>query len=683
MKKLLLIFLVLAMSIHATTYYVSPTGSDAAAGSLAAPFATVQHALSAGADIVYLRAGTYTQTLSLDTSFSGSGTRRLVCGYQSEKPVLSGGTTVTGWTLHDAGKNIYQATVGLGVHSRQFYVDGVRMPRCRNLAIGFTQNGNGFDCPAWLDTLHNINKVEILLAKNMSWVYQWCPIASVSGTHCIMQQPGWNNCTRPTGMGSDNTVCRVAALENSYTFLLTAGQWYFNDSTGILYYIPLAGQNMATDTCILATTENLINASHVANLEFRDIEFAYSTWLRPSSDTGFAEYFADGVMDSVTGTFTVPWMTFSAPNTFTTNFYQIQGNLKFFACSNILIDSCIIDHMGATGLQFGGACHACTTRYCKVTDISGSGISVGAINGTDTNNTNCTIDHDSVGVVGLELFGCVGIFSGFTKSLAITHNYVWNTPYTGISAGWGWGCVYWPSILNFSNNTIIAYNRIDSSVQVLLNGAAIYTVSADMGGKIHDNYVHNMVYYVNNVAIFSDCGTEYYRIYNNVLDSSTQNYPVSYGNGDQYDTVYNNYYNYATGYGGTGDATDSVAGNNVISGRAWPFAQLQIIKNSGVGGYPFFWRTSQNRYYRNKPYALSGQLASYFDSAAVILQKSTDTHIWTSASSISRTKNGSSVTFPDSLTVPSVIYLRYLTTPKIGGVDTSVIDSVCHSCWTF
>jgi hypothetical protein len=50
-----------ATAMHAATFYVAPNGSDAAAGSLDAPFATVQRAQTAAApgDTVLIRGGTY------------------------------------------------------------------------------------------------------------------------------------------------------------------------------------------------------------------------------------------------------------------------------------------------------------------------------------------------------------------------------------------------------------------------------------------------------------------------------------------------------------------------------------------------------------------------------------------------------------------------------------------------
>ena len=43
-------------------------------------------------------------------------------------------------------------------------------------------------------------------------------------------------------------ACRPAWIENAYEYMASCGQgcWYHDETTNILYYIPRAGENMAT-----------------------------------------------------------------------------------------------------------------------------------------------------------------------------------------------------------------------------------------------------------------------------------------------------------------------------------------------------------------------------------------------------------------------------------------------------
>jgi hypothetical protein len=78
-----------AFAVSASTVYVAPNGSDAAAGTLAAPFATIQHAIDAlpGGGTVVVRGGSYAQRVSLHDVNGVT-----VTAAAGEHPVLDGST---------------------------------------------------------------------------------------------------------------------------------------------------------------------------------------------------------------------------------------------------------------------------------------------------------------------------------------------------------------------------------------------------------------------------------------------------------------------------------------------------------------------------------------------------------------------------------------------------------------
>jgi MYXO-CTERM domain-containing protein len=120
---------------EAAEWYVSPTGSDSNAGSLAAPFATLQKgndAASAG-DTIWVRAGTYSSTKQIVLSKSGTSdsNRTKIWAYQNEAPILDcskyqttnaaadvASILVTGNWMHLRGLEIANGPVGpSGAHS--------------------------------------------------------------------------------------------------------------------------------------------------------------------------------------------------------------------------------------------------------------------------------------------------------------------------------------------------------------------------------------------------------------------------------------------------------------------------------------------------------------------------------------------------------------------------------------
>ncbi|GAA2688201.1 right-handed parallel beta-helix repeat-containing protein [Actinoplanes palleronii] len=77
----------------AATYYVATTGSDSAAGTLAAPFATIQKAISlvAAGGTIAVRGGTYPLTANIQITTSGTAAAPItLTRYGSEKVVIDG-----------------------------------------------------------------------------------------------------------------------------------------------------------------------------------------------------------------------------------------------------------------------------------------------------------------------------------------------------------------------------------------------------------------------------------------------------------------------------------------------------------------------------------------------------------------------------------------------------------------
>src|SRR3954470_12306270 len=151
---------------RAAEYYVSPTGSDSAAGSLAAPFATLSKGNSAAAagDTIWVRGGTYYITTQLVLSKSGTSdtNRTKVWAYAGETPVLDASryvtsnaavdvpvVLVTGSWMHLRGLEIGNAKVGgSGDHSYSL----LRTKNASNNTFELLDLHHGFGPGLFIDT---------------------------------------------------------------------------------------------------------------------------------------------------------------------------------------------------------------------------------------------------------------------------------------------------------------------------------------------------------------------------------------------------------------------------------------------------------------------------------------------------------------------------------------------------
>ena len=144
-----------AMAADQAVFYVSPSGSDANAGTIEAPFKTIQKAQQAvrainstmtGDIVVYLRDGTYplSNTVTFDIRDDGAnGFRVRYENYKNEQPLITGGIPVTGWTLCDEAKDIWCAQ-GVDARFRQIYVNGKKGIRARHPNLNSDGSHNMF-----------------------------------------------------------------------------------------------------------------------------------------------------------------------------------------------------------------------------------------------------------------------------------------------------------------------------------------------------------------------------------------------------------------------------------------------------------------------------------------------------------------------------------------------------------
>ena len=112
--NLLQTLFLLLPSVLCATYYVAPTGSDSAAGTLAAPYKSIQVAVdkAAAGDSILLRGGTYSPTKNIQIKKSGTSSARItLAAYQSEIPIVDG-EALTG-TPAPVGGSISSADRGI------------------------------------------------------------------------------------------------------------------------------------------------------------------------------------------------------------------------------------------------------------------------------------------------------------------------------------------------------------------------------------------------------------------------------------------------------------------------------------------------------------------------------------------------------------------------------------------
>ncbi|MBR5210425.1 MAG: carbohydrate-binding protein [Paludibacteraceae bacterium] len=517
----------------AVDFHVSPSGNDSAEGTLTAPFKTLEQAQRAVRGVnksmkedinVYLHEGTYQLTSTLRLSNADGGTNGHYVRYMAapgETPLVTGGIPVNGWALFDAEKNIWCAKDVVG-RFRQLYVNGKKAIRARhpnvkpngdhyfNRLAKVDTTGRAFDVYTdQIKQLENIKKSEIHVM--VAWADQTLRIDDVkyNGNTCkiIPQDPERTRLFRRaypmlgTAFMSNPPKQQCYYLENDMSLLDMEGEWYLDEDTNTLYYMPREGENMSTANVVAPNIETLIEVKgestkdKVQNISFSGIVFAHTNYLRPSNE-GFlnlqAGQFAVNVVED--------WRGLLKSNEFM--LWHPSAGIEVTNASRVIFEDNIFTQMAATGLDFTSGTNDTRIEGNVFTEIGGSSISVGKFapdslteihkgyNPSDKDEicTRDTVKNNYVHNTTNEIQGGVPILGGYPRYIVIEHNEVSYANYSGISVGFGW-----TTNETAMDGNKINYNEIHHIARLLCDGAAIYTLSNQgKNGQIMYNYSHDI-----------------------------------------------------------------------------------------------------------------------------------------------------------------------------------------------
>lgn len=500
--------------------YVSPSGDDSNPGTLDKPLKTVakardmvrtKNSAMTADQLVYLRGGTYplTEAVTFANADSGKdGHYVKYMAYPDEQPLVTGGKRITGWKVSDTAKNIYSADAGT-TPFRQLYVNGVKAVRARTPNQG-VNGGINFASTKDVDsTAHTIlmdssavsnwkNFTKVEMHMMVGWAGTILRLASFTtsgATASVKFQPDEDAILfiRPNPSVNRDTKTRNYFFENALEFLDSPGEWYLDETSNTLYYMPRTSEDMSTVVVVAPMVETLVSVKgtsttdQAAYLWFQGLTFAHSTYMRPSQH---------GYVDAQAGQYNI---TADANNNQTIG--RPGAGVTVTNANHIQFERNLFTQMAATGLDLISGTHDNAIIGNVFTDIGGSGISVGKFtanetteyhipyNPTDANEicTNDTVKDNYVHDVTTEIQGGCGIVGGYPRGIHIEHNEVAYVNYSGISVGYGW-----TGAANAMSNNIIQYNDVHHVTQILADGSSIYTLSNQgPASKIEYNYVHD------------------------------------------------------------------------------------------------------------------------------------------------------------------------------------------------
>ncbi len=468
------------------TFYVAPNGNDSAAGTEAAPFATLEKARDAARAVrvtepimIVLRGGTYwlPQTFALTPQDSNT----TFSAYKDETPTISGGRPITGWKEVAPGR--WETTVK-DVAEGKWYFEQLFVNDQRRFRATLPKNGyftihraiqpaepkshpDRFffgDAPFRSDW-KNLNDIEVqsfhhwtmdhLRVKDVDDVRK--RVVFTAGTH------SWDQAQLKKG-----TPYRIV---NVYEALTEPGEWYLDRKTGVLTYLATPGEDMNKAvvvapflTRLVSINGDLQNDKYVENVLFNGLAFAHTAWVMPAKGQGFPQA--------------------ATP---------LDGAITVTVAQKIGLAGCVIRHTGCYGVDFGEACRECSVSQCELVDLGGGGVKIGTTDwGREKDGkhwaTDCRISANTIAHGGRLHPDSIGVWIGNSSFNKIDENNIYDFYYTAISVGWNWS----PSFSPAHHNTITANHVYRIGQGVLSDMGGIYTLGHSPGTVLSANEIHDV-----------------------------------------------------------------------------------------------------------------------------------------------------------------------------------------------
>lgn len=515
------------------SFHVSSNGNDSDEGTISKPFATIQRAKQAVRAVinkaqnvndsitVWIHQGIYRLETPLIFTEYDSGSQDLKVIYSAwpgDKPVISGGRPIKNWKHN--GNNLWSAQIEDVKNGkwffRELFVDGKRLTRARypneseeNIIV--KQINDDLADNQIIRQTYELNKSfpnSKLSFENAEFVifHIWSisrqRVAASENTSVRTEWPaGWIGHT-----GTSPMVGSHCYLENSSAFIDLPGEWFLDKDNASLLYKASNDQNPNDQSFIAPYANQLLNVKGtrekpVTNLHFKGISFEHSGWIMPLK--GY-----NGIQAGCYGTRYTNAPTFMLPVA-----------ILFEYANSCSFETCRLSHTGASGLGIGAGCSDNLIQGCEFFNVGGNAIVVGWRHQKDSlaDDWQDILDSPKYNIIknnhirhcAAVQFDTVGYFESFSQDTLFSHNLIHDMPYTGISVGFSW-TNNWTT----QSHSTIEYNHIYNVMQLLADGAAIYTLGNQPGTVIRNNYIHDVK---NGHGFYSDEGSAHILFENNVI----------------------------------------------------------------------------------------------------------------------------------------------------------------------
>lgn len=451
----LIISFLLSFSSYAKDFYISPSGSDQATGTIEKPFATIAYAQlqvraykkanPLEAITIYLRGGKYYLSAPILFTSEDSGTEKApitYTSYKNEDPLILGGIKLNGLKWKKTDNNVYKTKVPKGLVFETLFINGkqqilARYPNYTEDAPAF--NGIASDClseeriATWEDPTYGYFHA----MHNSLWGGIHYQITGKKNKNEVILEGGTQN-----NRGSSKHR-EYRFVENIFEELDDVNEWYLNRKTSELFFYSEKGVNLKNAEVEVAALEQLFVFNGTMEQPVKNISIE-GLKLKRTIRTFMKT--ADRLLRS-------DWTIYRG------------GVVHFEGTENCAIKDCELTDLGGNAIFFNHYNKNSYVEGCHIYNVGGSGVCfVGDINtvwhenynignapdleklnftrGPKTNNypQHCKVDNNLIYNIGTVEKQTAGVHISMAAYITISRNSIYNVPRAGINISEGkWG----------------------------------------------------------------------------------------------------------------------------------------------------------------------------------------------------------------------------------------------------
>lgn len=292
-------------------------------------------------------------------------------------------------------------------------------------------------------------------------------------------------------------------FENIIEGLDKAGEWCFDSSTDMIYYVPEDGETAENLVLSAASTAELISIDGCDNIKFDGIKFENTGW----------EY-----LNKKYSTVNVSSWTNSLDMDGPQGAIDSCAAIRVINANGINFTNCDFINIGSTAVKLVDNARGCSVESCYFDNIGASAVFAGGQN----NETGCaadiTVSNNIIGNYGLQFHSAPGVIITYCNGADVSNNEIHDGYYTGISCGWIWLFGYHVTKeIKLRNNLIYNIGK-----GMLSDMGGIYMLGSQPGTQITGNVIHDVTCYQGEsgyagAGIYTDAGASEMLIKNNLI----------------------------------------------------------------------------------------------------------------------------------------------------------------------